>query len=244
MIKSALPLFNIFALTFFILAAPRDAFSQIKKGRTTASATATVAEKKASEKPKSDAKKEADAQNLSKEMLNEINLLRANPQAYVKFLNERKDLYEDKSLMIEKGVFIETNEGVAAVDDAVKTLAAAKPLKPLILSAELTRAAGDHLKDMLQNSFFSHKGSDGSTPDARVEKYLNIERSEIRENLALSRETARSIVLSWLIDDGSARRGNRQSLLSPTLKFIGIAAGKNGDEMNVIVATFSSDNRK
>lgn len=213
--------------------------------KVTASASGNVSEekKKVQKTPEGKINNPVE-QNLTIEILNEINLLRTNPKNYIAFLNERKDFYDDKLLSLENETSIITFEGISAVDESIKELSAAEPLKPLTFSAELSKAANDHLTDMIANSFFSHKGSDGQTPDLRVEKYLNISQSEIRENLALSKKTAREIVLTWLIDDGNARRGNRQSILSPTLNFIGIAAGKTKEDKTLIVATFSSDNCK
>lgn len=237
----------IFNLSFFLLLFPAtdsQIFAQVK---VTASASGEVAKDK-NKKPvqplpeiKIDTPLE---QDLTAEILKEINLLRANPTNYITYLNGRKDFYDDKILSLKNETSIVTFEGVSAVDESIKALAGVKSLQPLTFSTELAKAANDHLNDMIANSFFSHKGTGGNTPDLRVEKYLNISQSEIRENLASGKKTAREIVLTWLIDDGSVRRGNRQSLLSQTLNFIGIAAGKNKENKVLVVAVFSSDNRR
>lgn len=243
MLKTAAILFtlSLFTLSF---AFNFQISAQVKSK---ASATGEVAKDKDKKKENVTPKTNIDkplSQSLNDEILKEINLFRANPKNYITYLTERKSLYNENILTLENGQKIVTFEGIAAVDDAIKEISLSNSLKPFTLSAELSKAANDHLADMIKNSLFSHKGSDGNMPDFRVQKYLNISQSEIRENLALDRRNVREIVLSWLIDDGSAKRGNRKSLLSPTLNFIGIATGKNKEEKDLAVATFSSDNRK
>lgn len=242
--KTAAIFFNLslFALSLFVLDLQISA--QVKA---TASATGEVAEDKNKKTDKNAPETKIEPpvnQNPNEEILREINLFRANPKSYVTYLIERKSFYNGNSLTLENGKNVVTFEGVSAIDEAIREISLSNSLKPFTLSAELSKAANDHLADMIKNSFFSHKGSDGNMPDFRIKKYLNTSQSEIRENLALDHKNAREIVLGWLIDDGSVKRGNRKSLLSPTLSFIGIATGRTKEEKNLAVATFSSDNRK
>lgn len=233
---------SLFALSFFALDLQISA--QVKA---TASATGEVAEDKNKKTDKITVATKIEkpvSQDSNAEILKEINLFRANPKSYITYLTERKSFYNGNTLTLANGEKVVTFEGVSAVDEAIKEISFSNSLKPFTLSAELSNAANDHLADMIKNSFFSHKGSDGNTPDFRIKKYLNISQSEIRENLATDHKNAREIVLGWLIDDGSVKRGNRKSLLSPTLNFIGIATGKTKEEKNLAVATFSSDNRR
>ncbi|MCD9187596.1 MAG: CAP domain-containing protein [Pyrinomonadaceae bacterium] len=236
----------LFTLSLFSLSFAFN-FQISAQVKSNASATGEVAKDKDKKKDNVTPETKIDkplSQSLNDEILKEINLFRANPKSYAAYLTDRKSLYNENILTLENGQKIVTFEGIAAVDDAIKEISISNSLKPFILSAELSKAAKDHLADMSKNSFFSHKGSDGNMPDFRIRRYLNISQSEIRENLALDRKNAREIVLGWLIDDGSAKRGNRKSLLSPTLNFIGIATGKTKDEKDLAVATFSSNNLK
>lgn len=244
--KRAAIFFNLSLFFLFIFAADQTVFAQVRKVTASASATADVKDGK---KPENKTqiqppKTSAVSPTLNAEILAEINLFRTDPANYVQYLEELKDNYDGNILQKSATVKIPTVEGIAAVNEAIKEISQAKPLKPFTFSPELAKAAEDHVADMIEKSFFSHKGSDGNTPDFRIGKYLNTSASEVRENLSLENETAREIVLAWLIDDGSTRRGNRKSLLSPTLKFVGIATGKNKEKMILAVATFSSDNRK
>lgn len=242
--KTAAILFNISLFALSIFALNLQISAQVKA---TASATGEVAEDKNKKTDKIIAETKIEkpsSQDLKAEILKEINLFRANPKDYITYLTERKSFYNGNTLTLANGEKVVTFEGVSAVDEAIKEISISSSLKPFTLSAELSKAANDHLADMIKNSFFSHQGSDGNTPEFRIKKYLNITQSEIRENIASDRKNAREIVLGWLIDDGSLRRGNRKSLMSPTLNFIGIATDKNKEEKDLAVATFSSDNRK
>jgi uncharacterized protein YkwD len=71
------------------------------------------------------------------------------------------------------------------------------PAPPLSLAPALTRAARAHSRDMAVHDFFSHTGSDGSTPGERVTR-AGYRWSMVGENVASGVETARAAVAGWL----------------------------------------------
>jgi len=71
------------------------------------------------------------------------------------------------------------------------------PAPPLSLSAALTHAAGVHSRDMAAHDFFSHTGSDGSTPGERVRR-AGYRWSMVGENIASGVRTPRQAVAAWL----------------------------------------------
>lgn len=71
------------------------------------------------------------------------------------------------------------------------------PAPPLGLSAALTRAALAHSEDMAAHSFFSHAGSDGSSPGERATR-AGYRWSRVGENIASGAATARRAVADWL----------------------------------------------
>ncbi len=71
------------------------------------------------------------------------------------------------------------------------------PAPPLSLSPALTRAARAHSRDMAAHSFFSHVGSDGSSPGERVTR-AGYRWSSVGENIASGVETPRQAVADWL----------------------------------------------
>ncbi|HVC30832.1 MAG TPA: CAP domain-containing protein [Steroidobacteraceae bacterium] len=71
------------------------------------------------------------------------------------------------------------------------------PAPPLSLSPALTRAARAHSRDMAAQDFFSHSGSNGSTPGERVTR-AGYRWSMVGENIASGERTPRQAVAGWL----------------------------------------------
>ena len=68
---------------------------------------------------------------------------------------------------------------------------------PLVLAPALTRAARAHSRDMAVHDFFSHSGSDGSTPGQRV-THAGYRWSMVGENIASGVQTPQEAVAGWL----------------------------------------------
>jgi uncharacterized protein YkwD len=71
------------------------------------------------------------------------------------------------------------------------------PAPPLALASPLTRAARAHSRDMVVWDFFSHTGSDGSTPGDRATR-AGYRWSMLGENIASGARTPRQAVAGWL----------------------------------------------
>lgn len=175
-----------------------------------------------------------------KDLVREINLLRANPQSYVAYLEQAKKYYKGKTYQPPGQVGLETVEGVAAVDDAISFLRAAKPLSPYSLSKGMSLAAKDHVKDLGSTGNVGHKGTDGSTTEVRVNRYGRFSNG-IGENIFYENDSAREVVIGWLIDDGVATRGHRRNLLSSTYRFLGVSVGAKSSYGSMCVLTFAGD---
>ena len=68
---------------------------------------------------------------------------------------------------------------------------------PLSLAPALARAARAHSRDMVAHDFFSHTGSDGSTPGERVTR-AGYRWSMVGENIASGSRTPQEVVAGWL----------------------------------------------
>lgn len=68
---------------------------------------------------------------------------------------------------------------------------------PLSLAPALTRAASVHARDMAAHDFFSHVGSDGSTPGDRATR-AGYDWSMVGENIASGVRTPQEVVAGWL----------------------------------------------
>ena len=160
---------------------------------------------------------------LEKEIIDEMNLARAEPQAYAGFVEEYRKYYDGNRLTIPgRKKTLVTAEGVPAVDEAINFLRKQKPLPPLAAAKGLCQAAKDHAHDLASKGLSGHRGSDGSMPDARVERYGNWEGS-IGETVAYEVNTARLLVIALIIDDGTPTRGHRRNIFDPNYKVAGVS---------------------
>ena len=163
---------------------------------------------------------------LSKEeqdLFIEINQVRAHPELYVAYLKKMKPLFVGK--VYRKT--LETQEGWAAVEDAIAYLQTVKPQSPFTMSLGLNKAAAAHIKDQSSSGSTGHKTSgSGWLIEDRVKPFGNWE-GAIGENLTYGRESARERVLTWLIDDGFATRGHRKRVMSADYGVAGLSCGKH-----------------
>lgn len=162
---------------------------------------------------------------LEQEVINEINLLRADPSGYARRLEEIQSSYEGVLRMREEGLApIRTVEGVAPLLEAVAFLKQLRPMGPLASLDALVAAARDHVRDQGPTEAIGHRGSDGSNSFERISRH--------GRSTGLSAEvidygwtSAREIVMDLLIDDGIADRGHRRNLLIPRYVHAGAACG-------------------
>jgi len=159
-----------------------------------------------------------------KDLLAEINALRAHPDKYVTYLEGLKPFFKGKQYQPGKQRSFTTKEGWVAVEEAIAFLRSVKSPAPLSLSRGLCLAASTHVKDQAGNGATGHKGSDNSLIENRVKPFGAWD-GAIGENLSYGNETARDRILTWLIDDGVASRGHRKRILSADYKVAGLACG-------------------
>jgi uncharacterized protein YkwD len=131
---------------------------------------------------------------LEKGVLDEISLARTNPKRYLSFLEDQRPLYNGKRFERPGEIPIITQEGVAALDEAIRYLRSTKPVPPLYPSMGLSRAASDHAKDQGHTGAMGHKGTDGSDPWDRMSRYSTWQR-KFTENIAYGGDNARDIVI-------------------------------------------------
>lgn len=169
------------------------------------------------------------------ELLNEINQARANPELYATYLEKLKPLFAGK---VYKGT-LQTEEGWAAVEDAIAFLRATKPQPPLNVSIGLCSAALGHVKEQSGTGSTGHqtRGS-GAMIEDRV-KPFGTWQGGIGENLSYGNESARERVLTWLIDDGFATRGHRKRVMSSDYKVAGICCGTHPEYEKMCVLTLA-----
>jgi uncharacterized protein YkwD len=160
---------------------------------------------------------------LEQEIINEMNLARTEPQKYAAFVTEFKSYYNGNKLTYPGSMqAIITAEGIPAVDEAINYLKAAKPMPAMSITMGPYLAAKDHARDLALKGISGHRGSDGSTPNARLERYGRWE-GVVGENIVYEVRTAREIVIGLIVDDGTSNRGHRRNIFDPNHRITGVS---------------------
>ena len=160
---------------------------------------------------------------LEIEIADEMNLARTEPQRYAAFIEEFKKYYQGNQLKLPgRSKATVTFEGVAAVDEAISFLRTAKPLPAMEINRGMSLAAKDHANDLALKGVTGHRGSDGSSPNARLERYGSWEGVN-GENIVYEVSTAREIVIGLIIDDGTPNRGHRRNIFDPNHRVTGVS---------------------
>lgn len=161
---------------------------------------------------------------LELEIVEEMNLVRQNPAAYAQHLEKLKKYYTDDLLEFPGKTPVRTQEGVKAVEEAIRYLKSARPVPKLKISEGLSRAARDHVNDQSHSGKTGHIGHDSSKPYERMERYGSWEGLS-GENIAYGDDSARMIVMQLIIDDGVPTRGHRENIFSQEFRYTGVAVG-------------------
>jgi uncharacterized protein YkwD len=176
--------------------------------------------------------------SLENSVVREINMARTAPKDYASLLEQHRECYDKKILRLPGETPILTKEGVRAVIEAIRFLHSIQPLPSLIPSKGMSSGAKDHVKDQGSSGASQHKGSDGSQPSDRVNRYGTWEKS-VGENISYGSKKARNIVMYLIIDDGVPSRGHRKNIFSPDFRVIGVACGPHPAYRTVCVMTFA-----
>jgi uncharacterized protein YkwD len=163
---------------------------------------------------------------LEKEIVDEMNLVRTEPQKYAAYVEEFKKYYDGNRLKLPgRAKAIVTNDGIAAVDEAINFLRGAQPLPAFDVAKGICSAAADHAKDLAGKGITGHRGSDGSTPNARVDRYGQWD-AAIGETVVYEVSPARQIIIALIIDDGVPNRGHRRNIFDPNYHVTGISVSE------------------
>jgi len=178
---------------------------------------------------------------IERAIVEETNRLRSNPQAYAAELAELRQYFKGNLLKLPGYPALETQEGVAAVDEAIRDLRATAPLPALKISQGLSLGARDHVLDLGPKGKAGHYGTDGSDPFQRMNRY-GTWKGSAGENISFSPiATAKWHVRQLVIDDGVRNRGHRKALLNPDYRLTGSACGTHTVYGQMCVMTYSKD---
>jgi uncharacterized protein YkwD len=158
------------------------------------------------------------------QVLDALNAARSDPAAYARGLKQYRTYFHAKLLHYPgQSADIETEEGVAVVDETIAFLGHQAALTPVAPAALLEASAGDHVADQGASGAIGHDGSDGSSPGERVKRRGG--GAYVAEVIAYGPVDAADAVRQLIVDDGVSDRGHRTIIFSPELRFAGVSCG-------------------
>ena len=175
--------------------------------------------------------------NFTQEVIDQVNRVRTNPQAYAAYLERFRPYYSDNGLFHAPGRgTLRTHEGVAALEQAIRTLQHASPQDP-IGASELLAGAGRELINAQQRS---GQIGHGSAPFDRMMHY-GVWQNMAGENVAYGAPTAEQVVYNLVVDDGERDRGHLKNILQPGFHVAGVSEGHHPIYGSICVIDFASD---
>jgi uncharacterized protein YkwD len=176
--------------------------------------------------------------DLEKEVITELNMARTDPTAYAGYIEEFKRHYAGFYIYIAGRTQIKTQEGVAAVNEAIEYLKSQSPLPPLKVSRGLSLSAHDHVKTQGPTGLKGHTGPDNSSPQQRMNRFGSWGGS-YGENIEYGNFEARQIIMQLIIDDGVPDRSHRKNIFNPTFRVVGVNFGPHHSHTYMCVLNFA-----
>jgi uncharacterized protein YkwD len=167
----------------------------------------------------------ARADDMPDAVLAALNRARTDPAGFASVLQQyRARLYGKRYLKPgATNVWIITQEGTPAVDEAIAALRATPPLPPLSVNQGLALAALDQVVWQGPRGEIGHAGQGGSSPSDRQIRH-GVRAGMSGENISYGADGLQ-VVIDLIVDDGVASRGHRKNILNPVFRQVGIAIG-------------------
>lgn len=164
------------------------------------------------------------ASELERAVLREMNAARTSPQAFAAHLQRHRSLFEGERFRPPGATYyVLTQEGPAAVDEAIAFLQRQRPRPPLEWTEGLARAAAELVRAQAHSGETGH-GRGKLSMEARVGRQVEWTGS-IGENISYGPNDGLDVVLQLIVDDGVPGRGHRANIFSPDFRLAGVACG-------------------
>lgn len=155
-------------------------------------------------------KNNTDMTSEEMKMVDEINLVRYNPEAYIPFIEE---------YITELKQSGERSSTITVAKELIEELKKTPRLSVLQTTQCIYTAAVKHGNDQRRRGDTDHQGSDGSWPWDRVMRECPMMKDG-NENLVGGPSDIRKAVILLLVDDGIEGRGHRKTMLQPDWKYV------------------------
>jgi len=141
-----------------------------------------------------------------------INLARLYPRRFAEVhLKPYRRLFDGKFVKRADAVDVLTLEGAPAVTECIAEMSSRRPVRALIPSAGLSRAARDHAGDQGPRGETGHRGWERSCGEC----------------ISYGPDDPLDIVIQLLVDDAVPERGHRRNLLDGSFARVGLAGGQH-----------------
>ena len=157
-------------------------------------------------------------------LVKEINKVRTNPSAFADKLLGFKNNFKGTLFRYPGSTTsLQTNEGFKAYEEAAQALKSLKPVEEMIPSKALGKIANDYLEKI---KLCDPNDIGDIDIDLLIKKYGSFS-GEFNTAMDFGSETPELVVISLIVSDGDETRANRDFLLNPELKKVGISSGKH-----------------
>jgi uncharacterized protein YkwD len=175
---------------------------------------------------------------MERDIVEQMSLARRDPAAYAMRLENLIPSYKGSERELSTGVYLMTQEGLPAVEEAIAALKASPRRQTLAWDDCLSASAKAHVEDTGPKGLLGHTGSNGESMPARIRRFFPKFR-RIGENISYGSNGAEAVVEDLLIDDGVANRGHRKNILEPHFNTAGAACGPHQQYGIVCVIDFA-----
>jgi hypothetical protein len=162
---------------------------------------------------------------MAQEIFERINEIRQKPRSIVPLLEEMLTQFKGKH-MFQSGQVLLTQEGPAAVEEAISYAKVVKPAGQLKWDDTLSEAAFSHCFEQGQHGTTGHVNRRGEGPSARV-KHFGKFRGPCEELLSYGIVSTWDIILQLFVCDGVRSRAHRHNMLNPDVTSFGGATSQH-----------------
>jgi hypothetical protein len=173
---------------------------------------------------------------LNRTLLNEINFVRKDPQTYASKIRKYMRYFKKEILMLPGMPPILTIEGSKAFEEVSEYLDNLDPLPVLKHNVHLNAISDDVLNDILSVNELENLNS------VAVERHIEAHGKIIgpfSQALDFGSCNPELVVMNLLVDDGDNLRNNRNTLLNPKYRLLGVSSSSHNQFLYCTVVTFA-----